>query len=135
MFNHRIISFTAAAAVAAGTLATAAVAAAGPANAAKKDVFAAIAYSESEGYAGWTTNATSKADAQDAALEQCETESGSSCEVAAWVKNGCVAIALTEDGKWSGGYGSDSAAAEAGALEDLPSGEVKKVVCTPNVES
>ena len=135
MLTNRIINWTAAAALVAGTLASAVVVTAGPAQAAQKDVFAAIAYSESEGYAGWVTNAQSQDAAQQSAVEQCEAESNSACELAAWVKNGCVAIALDKHDKWSGGYGPDSAAAEASAVEDLPGGQVKKVVCTPNVES
>jgi len=135
MTTHRLISWTATGALVAGTLATAAVVAAVPAHAAQKDAFAAIAYSETEGYAGWVTNAQSKDEAQQRALSQCESQSNSTCEVAAWAKNGCVAIALAKNDKWSGGYGPDTAAAEASAVEDLPGGQVKKVVCTPNATS
>ena len=131
MLNYRIINFTAAAAVAAGALASGAVVAAGPAQAAQKDVFAAIAYSETESYAGWVVNAASRQEAEDGALNQCESQSNSACEVAAWVKNGCVALALDPNDKWSGGYGPDSESAQASALEDMTKGKVVKVACTP----
>ncbi|MGE5698250.1 MAG: DUF4189 domain-containing protein [Candidatus Sericytochromatia bacterium] len=128
--STRTINWAAATAVLAGTLAGGAVAVAGPAHA-QQDVFAAIAYSETESYAGWVVNASSQQQAENGALNQCESQSNSACKVAAWVKNGCVALALDPNDKWSGGYGPDSAAAGASALKELPKGKVVKVACTP----
>ena len=130
MLTNKIINWTAATAVAAGALTSGALLAAGPAQA-KSDVFAAIAYSQTESYAGWVVNASSQDEAQKGALNQCESQSNSACEVAAWVKNGCVALALDPNDKWSGGYGPDSSSARASALEDLTKGKVVKVACTP----
>ena len=56
--------------------------------------FGALAFSEKSGHIGGALNQNSKAEAQRAAIKQCETGSRNApCKAISWVRNGCIAAA------------------------------------------
>ena len=75
-----------------------------PAHAA--DTYVAIYYSPADFNYGWANNAPTRADAERAANDQCVQHGGTDCQMAAWAKNGCAALAWDAYGSWNGGYGA-----------------------------
>jgi hypothetical protein len=56
--------------------------------------FGALAFSEKSGHIGGSLNQNSKAEAQNAAIKQCEKGSRNApCKAISWVRNGCIAAA------------------------------------------
>ena len=56
--------------------------------------FGALAFSEKSGHIGGALNQNSKAEAQSAAIKQCEKGSRNApCKAISWVRNGCIAAA------------------------------------------
>lgn len=56
--------------------------------------FGALAFSEKSGHIGGALNQNSKAEAQNAAIRQCEKGSRNApCKAISWVRNGCIAAA------------------------------------------
>ncbi len=104
--------------VAAGamTAAAAAMITVAPANAADK--WAAIAYSPADEVFGWSNFNDSEHDAQSRAAFDCKGKGGTSCQVAVWIANGCVALADNER-QWAVGPGPDIATAESTAAAPL----------------
>lgn len=87
------------------------------------NLFAAIAISPVNMYYGWATNATTLAQADEVAMNQCQIGSGYACEVAAWGPNGCVAIAVGS-GLFAGAWGTDAPSVASAAIARLPAGGV-----------
>ncbi|MFZ0834614.1 MAG: DUF4189 domain-containing protein [Mycobacterium sp.] len=84
-----------------------------PAHAA--DTYVAIYYSAPEYAYGWANNAPTRADAEAAAHDKCVYNGGTDCQMAAWARNGCAALAHNAD-TWHGGHGATIAEAEQDAL-------------------
>jgi hypothetical protein len=101
---------------------------AAPADAAVGDAYIAITYSPITGYIGWATNAQSAQQAAEVALDKCYSQ-GRGCELAAWARNGCAALALGS-GRWGGGSGPDAATAQAQAAAKVVAGRIVEVQCT-----
>jgi len=91
-------------AVAAGAVLCAGVLAAGEAEAA----YAAIAFSQTSGAAGYWYGAASEGAAEDRALGQC----GSGCSVVIWTRDACAALAVGA----GNGYGSYWSTSRSGAI-------------------
>ena len=79
--------------------------------AAAADKYGAIAYNFSTGASGFSHDYHSRDGAEERALDEC----GNGCEVVAWVKNSCAALAIGDDG-WGWGRASSRAEAEKEAL-------------------
>ncbi|MHA1158180.1 MAG: DUF4189 domain-containing protein, partial [Alphaproteobacteria bacterium] len=81
------------------------------------DLYATIAYSETDGQWGFAYDYGSESVANREALGHCRSAGGGSCEVAVRVANGCGAIATTSNPRdWSGETGLSRSAAESAAL-------------------
>lgn len=111
----------------------AAAAAAGAPSAWADDDFVAVAVSAVTGRAaGWGV-ASSQDGANQIAIAQCTAEAGDVCEAIAGAHNGCAAVAFDPaSGRFRGGSGPDTAAANADALAKLaaPRGRIKTSHCS-----
>ena len=121
--------FTALAATGAAAAAALCALTVSPPAGAAADTYVAIAYSPSDGIYGWANNASTRGDAENAAMSYCVQYGGADCQVAAWTKNGCAALAVA-GGSWHGGYASTAAAAEAGALKANGGGSIEVSKCS-----
>jgi hypothetical protein len=95
--------------------------------------FGAIAYSPSTGATGWSNKRDTQEEAEDAALENCQSHA-SDCAVEVWFDGKCGAIAAGQDNV-SWGLGDTERQAQAEALGECRRGgasncEVKKSVCS-----
>lgn len=99
-----------------------------PATAAA-DTYIAIAFSPATGVYGWANNASTRADAENAAMGYCAQYGGTDCRVAAWAVNGCAALAVDAD-SWNGGWASTLAAAEANAMKGNGGGTIQVSKCS-----
>ncbi|WP_084621577.1 DUF4189 domain-containing protein [Luteibacter yeojuensis] len=68
----------------------------------------AIAIDAQRGVMGTALEARSESSARSAALTNCESKGGKSCEVKIRVANGCMAMTVTPDGVFTDGAGSKS---------------------------
>ncbi|WP_158505995.1 protein kinase domain-containing protein [Picosynechococcus sp. NKBG15041c] len=97
-------------------------------------LFGAIAFSEATGEYGYVIDVASQAEAEQAAVDDCEffAESGD-CQALVWFQNACGAIAMGPEA-YGSGWGADVATAEAAAVDvcsDFGSGcEVVDSICT-----
>lgn len=78
--------------------------------AAHAETYAAIAFSQANGYFGYAN----RYDTQDGAEERALQECGESCEVVIWARDACAAL-FAGDGN---GYGVSWAATEKEAVQD-----------------
>ena len=113
--------------VAAGAIAAGAIASASPAHA-DVDKFVAIAYSPATGSWGWGNNYDSYDGATTRALQECQSYGGSDCQVAAWAKEGCAALAV-DDNRWYGWYGPNRVVAESLAVLKNRGGHIVESQC------
>jgi len=120
MIHHRVLAFAASSAAIAGLMFAAPAGAAG-------DVYAAIAFAPDTGSIGWAVDVDSRAEAEANATSQC---ADNGCEIVASVVNGCVALAVADDGSWAGSHGPDRATAEADALGELTNAHIELSRCT-----
>ena len=80
--------------------------------------YGAIAYSPQTGMIGYSYDYTSLSSAKSAALSKCRNASGSNdCTIAASVQNGCIALATTPNGGYSGGWDANKSGALFNALQ------------------
>ena len=100
-----------------------------PAWADSGDRFVAIAYSPATGNIETATDAISAQRAAEIALDSCKDSHGP-CELAAWARTGCVALALNAGGQWAGGSGPDASAAQSAAMSKAADGYIAVVRCT-----
>ena len=101
--------------------------------------FSAIAYSPNTRMIGIAQDNNSKEEAESVAMQNCRAEPGNpdDCKNAAWVKGGCVALAVASNGAWGGHYANDRAGATRNAIgqcgryaaADAPTCAVVKVEC------
>lgn len=126
MFMKRFTTLAAGGAAVATALCALAVS---PPAGAAADTYVAIAFSASDGIYGWANNASTRADAENAAMSYCNQYGGADCQIAVWAKNGCAALAVSA-GSWHGGYASTAAAAEAGALKANGGGSIEVSKCS-----
>ncbi|BAW97053.1 serine/threonine-protein kinase [[Synechococcus] sp. NIES-970] len=97
-------------------------------------LFGAIAFSEATGEYGYVIDVASQAEAEQAAVDDCEffAESGD-CRALVWFQNACGAIAMGPEA-YGSGWGADVATAEAAAVDvcsDFGSGcAVVDSICT-----
>ena len=89
-------------------LAAAALWSATPARAAD-DAYAAIAYSPDTGHYGYAAGFSSRAAAEDEALNQCE---GDDARVVVWGRNAYVALAVSDNGPYGYAWGTTEAIAK-----------------------
>jgi hypothetical protein len=81
-----------------------------------EDNYGAIAYSESSGNWGSSYDYGSRQQAENAALNRCGSDD---CEVKAWFKNSCGALAAGDDGALGWSWAADSREeAESRALSE-----------------
>jgi hypothetical protein len=73
------------------------------------DTFAAIAFNKQTGATGYGYRATSRARAEEKALQEC----GRGCEIVAWVRNQCLSFATGR----GNGYGYAPSTNDASAME------------------
>ena len=99
-----------------------------PANAA--DTWAVISYSPATGAYGWANQSSTEQDATNRATGFCIQYGGTDCQKAAWVRNGCAALATKPDGAWHGGIGPTTAAAEENALWQNNGGTIQVSKCS-----
>jgi type II secretory pathway pseudopilin PulG len=85
------------------------------ANGLAVNYYAAIAYSFGTGKWGNAYNYTTRAEAERVALSKCGK---SDCEVLAWARNACCALAVGDDSKYGYGWDSDRSSAERRALAE-----------------
>jgi hypothetical protein len=116
-------------AVMAGALGTAATASAAA------DRYVAVALSPEKGPVGWGAEYSSENGAQQRSLTECAKSGGTHCVMAAWSKNGCVALAVGDRDAY-GGYknywgmnGATQAAAEQAALAKNGGGTILVARC------
>jgi Domain of unknown function (DUF4189) len=126
MFHHRICTLIASATASAALLGAAT--ALSPAAHAAADYFTVIAYSPITGYVGWANDATTLEEATHIAVGNCQ-QHGDGCQVAAWARNGCAALALGSN-RWGGDWGLNADDAQANALAKVTSGRVVDLHCT-----
>lgn len=119
----------AASAVMTGALGTAATASAAT------DRYVAVALSPEKGPAGWGAKFSSENGAQQRSLTECANSGGTHCVMAAWSKNGCVALAVGDQDAY-GGYknywgmnGATLEAAEQAALAKNGGGHIRVARC------
>lgn len=96
------------------------------------DEFVALAVSVGSGRAaGWGTGG-SQDQANQTALAHCTAEAGDVCEVVAGTRDGCASVAFDRSGRYMGGSGPDTTAANADALAKLgaPNGRIKASHCS-----
>ncbi|QCS48547.1 DUF4189 domain-containing protein [Picosynechococcus sp. PCC 11901] len=96
--------------------------------------FGAIAFSEATGEYGYVIDVPTQAEAEQAAVEDCEFFAASGdCQALVWFRNACGAIAMGPEA-YGSGWGADIESAEAAALDvcsDFGSGcEVVDSICT-----
>ncbi len=126
MIRHRVLMVVGSAAASAALLGGAT--ALSPAAQAAADYFTVIAYSPVTGYVGWANDATTLAEATQVAVGNCQ-QHGGGCQVAAWARNGCAALALGSS-RWGGDWGLTASDAQANALAKVTSGRIVDVHCT-----
>jgi hypothetical protein len=124
MFTTRLAILVAGNAVAAGAIAGLTAA---PAKA--DDTYAAISFSPTTRAIGWSSGASSKDEAINAANDTCRASGGTDCKMVTWVVNGCVALAVSST-RYSGGYGNTIAEAEASALATVNGGTIQVSRCS-----
>lgn len=81
-------------------------------------LYAAIAYSPTKRVIGTASDNVSRDEAETVAAYNCRAEPGaaSDCKNAAWVQNGCASLAVSSQGAWGGGFGTNTAAADNSAI-------------------
>jgi hypothetical protein len=77
--------------------------------AAAQDTYAAIAFNKQNGATGYGYRHTSRAGAEERALQEC----GRGCEIVAWVRNQCLSLATGR----GNGYGYAMSTNDANAME------------------
>jgi hypothetical protein len=98
-----------------------------PATAAEE--WAAIAYSPATGATGMGANVYHEGDAIAAAMRDCEANGGTDCQGVASITNGCVALAISDDGAFHGGEGPDMRTAADHALASNGGGRLHQFAC------
>jgi hypothetical protein len=78
-------------------------------EAAAQDTYAAIAFNKQSGATGYGYRHTSRARAEERALQEC----GRGCEIVAWVRNQCLSLATGH----GNGYGYAMSTNDANAME------------------
>jgi serine/threonine-protein kinase len=124
MHIKRVGTFVAGATAAAAAAAMLTVA---PANAAEE--WAAIAYSPATGAMGMSANVYSRADAERGAIADCVAHGGSDCQGVTSISNGCVALAISDDGAFHGGEGPDMRTAAEHAVASNGGGRLHQFAC------
>lgn len=77
-----------------------------PVGAMARDLYGAIAYSQSTRYHAWATDFNSQNEAENAAMNECYNNA-SDCKVALWFMNACGALAVGSDGGWGSNWGNN----------------------------
>jgi uncharacterized protein DUF4189 len=113
---------------AAGAITAAGLGTAAPASA-QVEQFVAIAYSPATGSWGWGNQYDSYNGATSRALSECQSYGGTDCQVAAWAKDGCAALAV-RDNRWYGWYGPNPVIAESLALLKNHGGHIVESRCS-----
>jgi len=126
MIRHRI--YTLIASAGAGAALFGGATALSPVAQAAADYYTVIVYSPVTGYTGWANDATTMEEATHIALGNCQ-QHGNGCQVAAWAKNGCAALALGS-GQWGGDWAVNANDAQAKALAKVTNGRVVELHCT-----
>jgi len=80
-----------------------------PREAAAADTYAAIAFNKQSGATGYSYRHTSRARAEERALQEC----GRGCEIVAWASNQCLSLATGR----GNGYGYALSTNDANAME------------------
>ena len=97
--------------------------------------YVALAIAPRGDFVGSAWDAPTLEAADQAALAQCLTASGLTCQIGAWGVNGCVAVAFDGD-TWAGAFGPDAAGAGTNALDKLAAnGTVAAVRCSTSAGS
>jgi|SRR6476660_6759269 opacity protein-like surface antigen len=82
-----------------------------------EDHWAAIAWSKPQGVFGAGYAYTTRQGADDTAMAQCQQHGGTECFLAAWGRNGCIAIAAGSNNNPTNGWAPTRAEAETNALQ------------------
>ena len=101
---------------------------AAPANAASE--YAAISYSSGTGAYGTAWATTDMGTAKKLAFNYCVQYGGTNCADAAWIGDGCVALAVAADGRWHGGIGPTLDAAVGNAINSNNGGDIRATECS-----
>jgi hypothetical protein len=94
------------------------------------DTFAAIAFNKQTGATGYGYRSTSRAGAEERALQEC----GRGCEIVAWVRNQCLSLATGRGHGYGYAISTDDANAMERAVEECEkrtgSCEVNTTICS-----
>lgn len=86
-----------------------------PQGIAQGTAFGALAYSPSKGVDGYSFNYRTKSAAQARALQQCRARA-SGCRVVAFVRGGCIALAVGRVSGWGAASGASRPQAKSRAV-------------------
>ncbi len=96
------------------------------------DNFGAIAYAPNNGAMGWSYDYSTRADAENRAMDECRSRA-SGCRIATWFRNACGAVASGPNG-WGADWGNSREQAERKAVrrcsQHSHSCSSKRWVCT-----
>lgn len=82
------------------------------------DYYGSIAYSRSTQVHGYSYDYTSQAEADWAAIQECQARSGTGdCQVVISFRNACGALAKAPNGAYGSGWGTDRTLAETYAVQ------------------
>jgi Domain of unknown function (DUF4189) len=109
----------------------------GAVAASAQDSYGAIAWSRSTQSKGYSWNYSSQGQAEQRAISECRSYSGSGdCRALLWFKNACGSIAESSDNAAGTGWGTTEALAERYALESCSSvGQgcsITRTICSGN---
>jgi hypothetical protein len=109
----------------------------GAVAASAQDSYGAIAWSRSTQSKGYSWNYSSQGQAEQRAIAECRSYSGSGdCRALLWFKNACGSIAESSDNAAGTGWGTTEALAERYALESCSSVghgcSITRTICSGN---
>ncbi len=90
------------------------------AEAAARNYYGAISYSQRTRSHGYSYDYGSRASAEQSAYNKC-SQYGGGCKIAVWFRNACGALAVGQDGGWGSGWNANRPGAEAAALNSCNS--------------
>ncbi len=96
--------------------------------------YGSIAYSKSTGVTGWSTNYSTRSNAERIATRKCENYAGSGdCQPIVWVRNACAALATADNRAYGWAWNNRRDLAMSRALEECSkrggSCKIRHVVC------
>lgn len=99
-----------------------------------RDLHGAIAFAIDNGAYGVSSDFSSRAGAERAALRQCQSHGGQGCKIVVWFKNGCGGLAVSQRNGFGAGWAESAEEAREMALDGCyrynPTCRGEKVVCT-----